>query len=128
MKQHRRPKLFYGWYVVLAGMVVLGVIMGIIGNCASLFIVPVCRDLGFSRRAMGVNQTIIFGCTTLFSFFAGKFFSKFNPKHVLQFCGILASILYFCYSFAERIWVFYLLSIVRFLLCCNDNRSDVDDH
>lgn len=110
MKRQKTGKIFYGWYIVLAGMVIFSAIMGIIGNCISLFLVPVCRDLGFSRKAMGANQTIIFGCTALFSFFAGKFFETFNSKRVLQVCGILAGVAYFSYSFATKLWQFYLLS------------------
>ena len=110
MKRQKTGGKFYGWYIVLAGMVIFSAIMGIIGNCISLFLVPVCRDLGFSRKAMGANQTIIFGCTALFSFFAGKFFETFNSKRVLQVCGILAGVAYFSYSFATKLWQFYLLS------------------
>ena len=54
----KKKNVFYGWYVVAAGCVVMSMTMGIISNCFGQFIKPVCADLGFTRQQMSMNQTM----------------------------------------------------------------------
>ena len=46
--QPSRPRIFYGWVIVAASFLVMFCTIGIVNNCAGLFIKPVCDDMGFS--------------------------------------------------------------------------------
>ena len=71
MKQ-QTSKIFYGWWVVLAGFVIMGACVGIVSNCASQFIKPIAADLGYSRAAVSLINTIFSGCYMAMSFMAAK--------------------------------------------------------
>ena len=51
----KKGRIFYGWYIVAAGFLVMFCSIGIVNNCSGLYIKPVCDDMGFSRGAMGVT-------------------------------------------------------------------------
>lgn len=48
MKEKKCP-LFYGWLVVIACFLVMGVSVGVVNNSNGAYVKPVCADMGFSR-------------------------------------------------------------------------------
>ena len=104
-------KIYYGWIIVLAGIICMAVTVGV-NNCMSQFIKPVCADLGFTRQEMSTNQTIIALGSMVFSLGAGKFFQKFNLRSVLRIGAVLLSLSVLAFSFANSLPVFYLISLV----------------
>lgn len=110
IKTQKKPKIFYGWIVVIFGMMTLGVGVGAIGNCSSLFIRPICEELGFSRQAMGINQTLISMVTMLIVLFSGSIYAKFRLSNLMKAGAVLLCAAYACYSFASNIYVFYCIS------------------
>ena len=110
--QPSRPRIFYGWVIVAASFLVMFCTIGIVNNCAGLFIKPVCDDMGFSRGGMGVNMTIIAACQMVMALFGGKIFARFDVKTVMRVSSLLLAGGYFAYSLAPSLPVFYLLSVV----------------
>ena len=49
----KKGRIFYGWYIVAAGFLVMFCSIGIVNNCSGLYIKPVCDDMGFSRGGHG---------------------------------------------------------------------------
>ena len=68
----KKGRIFYGWYIVAAGFLVMFCSIGIVNNCSGLYIKPVCDDMGFSRGAMAMNNTIIAACQMAVAFLAGE--------------------------------------------------------
>ena len=110
--QPSRPRIFYGWVIVAASFLVMFCTIGIVNNCAGLFIKPVCDDMGFSRGGMGVNMTIIAACQMVMALFGGKIFARFDVKTVMRVSSLLLAGGDFAYSLAPSLPVFYLLSVV----------------
>ena len=52
MKEKKCP-LFYGWLVVIACFLVMGVSVGVVNNSNGVYVKPVCADMGFSRGPWG---------------------------------------------------------------------------
>ena len=46
--------MFYGWLVVIACFLVMGVSVGVVNNSNGVYVKPVCADMGFSRWAMAM--------------------------------------------------------------------------
>lgn len=105
--------IFYGWFMVLTGIIIMGVAYGTVFNCFSLFTIPVSEGMGYSRQSFATNLTIIFICFTLISIFSGKIFSVFKLHGVMCVCAVLLPIAYFCNSLCTKLWQFYLLSVVQ---------------
>ncbi len=114
----RSGGLFYGWVIVLAGCLIMAVVMGVVYNCFSQFIKPVCADLGFSRQAMSFNQTLISLIQVAVGFVWGKVLSKVRVKPLMLFWAVVGPAAFFCYSFADSIWLFYVISAIMSLTMC----------
>ena len=81
----KKGRIFYGWYIVAAGFLVMFCSIGIVNNCSGLYIKPVCDDMGFSRGAMGVNMTILSACQMIVALFGGKIFVRFDVRSIIRF-------------------------------------------
>ena len=108
--RQKKPRFFYGWVIVAAGMLINASVMGIIYNCFSQFIKPVCEDLGFTRQAMSFNQTLISLIQVGVAFIWGQILTRFKLKNLMFFWAVAGPAFFFCYSFAKSIWVFYIIS------------------
>lgn len=86
--------------------------MGVIFNCFSQFIKPVCEEFGFSRRAMSFNQTLIAVFQVIIACFWGQMLNRFSLKKMMLFAAIVCPTAFFLYSFATTLWTFYILSLL----------------
>ena len=92
MKLKGRNGIFYGWYIVLAGFIIMGVNVGIVSNCGSQFIKPIAEELGYTRAEVGMMQTIMSICSGE-SLSAGMY-SYFSPpasRKNSRFCTAISS-------------------------------------
>lgn len=108
----KKQGFFYGWVIVLAGTLIMASVMGIIYNCFSQFIKPVCEELGFSRRAMSMNQTIVSLVQVLIAFGWGWILKNVNIKRLMLLISVVGPVGFFCYSFCSKIWMFYGISVL----------------
>ena len=108
----KKGRIFYGWYIVAAGFLVMFCSIGIVNNCSGLYIKPVCDDMGFSRGAMGVNMTILSACQMIVALFGGKIFVRFDVRNIMRISSIALAVSYFSYSFVQSLPMYYALSVV----------------
>lgn len=109
---NNRTGVFYGWWIVLAGFVIMGVDVGIVSNCASQFFKPIAADLGYSRAAVSMTQTIFSMCYMLMSFLAGKIFSRKDLNRLLRIDLFVVCGAYYTYSFCNTLPQFYIVAFV----------------
>lgn len=105
-------RLHYGWVLVIFSLVITALAAGVAMNCFSLFIVPVCTDLGYTRAQMGFCQTINALGFMLASFFSGWLYRKISVKRVMQVSAVLLAFFYFLYSKATALWMFYGCAVI----------------
>lgn len=108
----KRLPFYYGWVIAISGTFVLAIGMGIVFNCFSQFIKPVCEDLGFTRRAMSLNQTVMAVCQIPVALLWGKFIKHFKVKTIMLVSAVVCSTAFFTYSLVSNIWLFYFLSLL----------------
>lgn len=113
-----KKKVFYGWYVVAAGCAVVAMTMGIMTNCFGQFIKPVCQDMGFTRQQMSVNQTIMSVVQMCMAFVWGTLSKRIKLHRWMCASAVLTPCIYFCYSFAKNIYMFYGITVVLSLCYC----------
>ena len=102
--------IFYGWLIVAVGILMLAGSYGIAYNCFSLFIKPVSEARGFTRQSFSMCLTIIFLFYMLVSLFSGKLFKRFKIRTLMRIWAIALPAIYFCYSFCNKLWQYYLCS------------------
>ena len=98
--------------MVAAGLIACAAAVGLVGNCYSLFLVPVCEELGFTRSQMSANQTILGFGMMLVSMLWGPVFSKLRLKRLMSLAAIVTCIAYFLCGFARNLTQFYALSVI----------------
>lgn len=108
----QKKKIFYGWYIVAAGLLIIAAAGGLISNCLSLFIVPVCDDLGFTRQAMAMNQTLICLGGMAVAALSGQIFRRFRLDRLMKLSAIVITLAYCSYAFASSLPMFYIASIL----------------
>lgn len=100
--------MFYGWRIVAAGILIIGMAMGVVSNCLSVFIVPICEETGFLRGEISVTQTIMSAGGMLIAFSAGALYRKLKLKRLMEIGAITLCACYFLYSRAHSLTAFYL--------------------
>ena len=94
------------------GLICSAAAIGLVQNTFSLFLAPVCEELGFSRSQMSINQTIMGIGMMAVGFLWGPVFTKFKLKPLMCVAAAVTCVCYFMYSLAKSIFVFYALSTV----------------
>lgn len=98
--------------MVGAGIISSAAAIGLVGNCYSLFIVPVCDELNFTRSQMSANQTIFGIGMMLVAFLWGPVFSKLRLKRVMNISAVATCVCYFLNGLVSNLFAFYALSVV----------------
>lgn len=109
----KEKNMFYGWVIIAASVVILALGQGMFNSTNSVFVVPVCRELGLSRSAFTFHRTIITLVSCFVTPFYGKIIQRFGVKNTLLAGGISLSAVIFCYSFANSVLHFYILAFLN---------------
>lgn len=108
----KKSKLFYGWWIVVAGALISGAGVGIFINCAGVFIKPVTEAMGYSRGGFTLYTTIQSIVAMVSVPIYGEIFSKFSIRKVMFIAATYCSAVFFCLSFATELWHFYVLGVM----------------
>ena len=108
--------IYYGWVMVVAGILVMSVTHGVVQNCFSQFIKPVSESLNVSRSSFAINMTILNVVYMIVALFSGKIFVKLKLRNLMRIASVALPIIYFSYSFCREMWMFYALSVAAGLM------------
>lgn len=109
---NRKKKIYYGWYVVAAGCISIAMTTGIVNNCFSQFVKPVCADMGITRQDMSMIQTVFSIASMLFAMIWGSLSKRIHLHRWMCICAVVMPIVYGCYGLMPDIRVGYLISII----------------
>lgn len=86
--------------------------MGIIFNCSSLFILPICHDLGFSISLFNFSFTIRSLVLMFTTIGTGRVYQRFSIIRLMRISVVIVFISFFMMSLATNIVLFYVLTII----------------
>lgn len=105
-------RIFYGYYMLGACLVMLIVGTGIVNNCAGQFITPVCEDLGLPRSSMTLYLSFQNAALMILVPFLGIIYKKIKPK-LFTICGAIVMIVAFALlSQCREAWQFWICGFV----------------
>jgi MFS family permease len=107
----QKKKIFYGWFLCAASMLMLIGGTGIVVNSASQFLKPVSEALGVSRGQFSLYFTFLSISAMVLSPFVGKIYARWNPRVVTIGGGSLMALSWICLSWVKDITLFYLLGL-----------------
>ena len=110
----RRPKIFYGWWIVLVSLVADGMKHGTFNRGFTVFYVPVEQDLGFTRTMMGLAEGLGRFMGGVQGPLMGYCTDRFGPRVMLAFGGLMSGVGFILLGYTGSFW-YFLLIFVGFL-------------
>jgi MFS family permease len=89
----KRPRIFYGWVVVVSSSIMGGWVLSMGGANFGLFIGPMRDELGFSQSVFGWAITARFLGGALTGIFVGRLIDHFGPRVLLAMVATAAAAL-----------------------------------
>jgi len=111
-------KIFYGWWVVAASVLIMAILHPLITTCWGLYLKPVTNDMGFSRSAFGLCSTIISGVTVFLSPYMGKWLAQKNTRMIHTICVIGLAASYASFAIGQNITHFYISAFFMGIFSC----------
>ncbi len=75
-----RPRYFYGWNVLAAGSLIMGVSSAVAVYAATIFFVPISTALGLSHAATSLATSVARLENSFLAFFVGYAIDRFGPR------------------------------------------------
>lgn len=103
-------KYFYGWTIVIGGILIIMFAIPLVNTLGSLFMIPVTTELGIDRTQFAVTGTIVSVMTIIMSPIAGKIYNshKFKMRTVQTTALLVLALAYGSYSFAHSTTQLYI--------------------
>mgnify|MGYP004693731765 FL=1 len=105
-------KIFYGWKVVIGCVCITATVVPMVMSLANVYLLSVTEDMGISRSAFTLVNTITQSMGIVFSPFVARKLATGNLKRIQTIALLLFIAAYFSFSFATAVWQLYLLAIV----------------
>ena len=100
-------RLFYGWYVLAAGFVILFFNAGARFSIGVMF-KPMIGEFGWSRAAMSLGFFLYMTFFALSLTVIGRFYDRYGPKWVIIISTLFLSVGYMSISVINSLWQFYV--------------------
>ena len=107
MTGDRKPKLFYGYIIVLVGFGIQAVGWGVY-SVFGVFFTPLLIEFGWTRVTISGATSLSFLLLGFFGIIAGRLGDKFGPRVVMVGCGLFLGLGYLLMSQVSTIWQLYL--------------------
>jgi len=85
-------RVYYGWVIVAAMVVIGGTTMILTGPTFGLFVEPMQEELGFSTALIGWANTARILTAAASGLFIGKLLDRYGPRVLLAIAGVVASL------------------------------------
>jgi MFS family permease len=98
-----------GWAVVAALAVTETVSWGILYYAFAVFLVPMQRDLGWSKTELSGAFSLALATSALAAFPVGRWLDRHSPRPLMTFGSLLGALLVLAWSQVDDLLLFYLL-------------------
>lgn len=107
LMEARKPRLFYGWIVVIAAGCVILIMYGTLLTFG-IFFEPVATEFGWSRAMTAGAFSVGIVVRGFLYVVSGRLTDKYGPRIVVTACGLLLGTGYLLMSQISSIWQLYL--------------------
>jgi len=108
----RKPKVFYGYWIVGATFFCLFIYSGCGFYAFSLFVKPLQVDLGWGRGEIMAAFTILFLVSGVASPFVGKVVDRYGARRVISIGAAIVGLGFILLSVMSHLWHFYVVYAV----------------
>ncbi|MFC1980856.1 MFS transporter [Chloroflexota bacterium] len=108
----KKPRVFYGYWIVLVAFLCLFVLSGCGWYAFSLFVKPLEAELGWSRGEIMTGFTTLFLTIAMISPFIGRVVDRYGAKKIIVTGALIAGLGFTFLSLINHVWQFYLCYII----------------
>jgi MFS family permease len=108
MSLSKKPKVFYGYWILVAAFICAFIDSGSGYYCFSLFVKPLEADLGWSRGTIMSAWFIRFLGVGLSSPFIGKLVDSYGARVIIPIGALIGGLGFVILSLASNLWYFYI--------------------
>jgi MFS family permease len=98
--------------LLIGGILVMFTQLAISSNCFSLFVIPICEDLGFARGQFSMLQSLGSLGGAIASFFSGNLFSRRGIVRIMRMGAIGCALAYAMQSISTQLWQFGIICFI----------------
>lgn len=115
MRTAGAPKkgLFFGWWIVVTGLLIMVLVFAPAINLAGLFIKPLAENFGVPRTVATTAVTISSLAGMLAGLFSGKLFARGNIRRIVMLAMVGVAVCYFATVFSNSLVVLFAATILR---------------
>ena len=110
----RRPRIFYGWWIVLVSLLADGMKHGSFNRGFTVMYIPIEQDLGFTRTMLGLAEGLGRMMGGIQGPIMGYCTDRFGPRIMLAFGGLMSGLGFILLARTGSYW-FFLVIFVGFL-------------
>ncbi|MDR2356224.1 MAG: MFS transporter [Clostridiales Family XIII bacterium] len=103
---------YYGWWIVITGMCLMGVVFSAVVSLPGIFTAPVTTEWNVDVSVFTVHTTLAGLTGMLAALIVGKLLQKYNTKLLMACAAAVTAVCFLGYSFASQVWHFYVLSAI----------------
>ncbi|MFL0366024.1 MFS transporter [Pseudobacillus sp. 179-B 2D1 NHS] len=103
--------IFYGWWILVAGFLIMTFLYAPIANLVSLFTKPVTEELGFGRAEFTMYYTVMATTAMIIAPIAGRLMKKMDIRVYMTIFTLLGAGAYIGFSFATELIHFLLFAV-----------------
>ena len=111
-KSPKRPRIFYGWYIVAASFTSNVFVSGTYWQGFQLFFLPILREFGWSRAALSGAFSLRQVETGVFAPVLGFIVDRYGPRRVIMASGFVLGLGMILVAQTFSISSFYLFFMV----------------
>jgi MFS family permease len=104
-------KIFYGWWIVVAGCFLNFAGIGIIMNTMGVFIKPVAESLGFTRGGFTLYFTIAALAMMVMAPVMGKLLERYDIRLIMTICTTMMAASFALFSQCRTLTQFYVVAV-----------------
>jgi len=108
----RKPKVFYGYWILVATFFCLFIYAGCGFYAFSLFVRPLQADFGWGRGEIMAAFTILFLVSGMASPFVGKVVDRYGARRVISIGAAIVGLGFILLSVMSNLWHFYVVYAV----------------
>ena len=101
--------IFYGWWIVLAGIAIFIVSSGIGFYGHGVFLDPLRAEHGWSKGSISLAITLYFITTGILGLFIGRQVDRVGPRPILIIGALIAGLGFGLLSLVQELWQLYLV-------------------
>lgn len=107
----KKGRIFYGWWIVLAGFLLSGVSVGININCNTALMEPVCRSLGISISAFSLSSSITSFAAIPCYLLVPKLMLRVSMRKYMAVSGIGFVLFKLLFGLSGEAWQLYVCAL-----------------